>query len=258
MAAGTAYKALFRFYEDLNDFLPAGHRKKDKTYTFKGNPAVKDSIEAQNVPHTEVDLIVVNGNPVDFNYKLRDGDRVSVYPVFETLDIRPAIKTGRKPLRVTKFILDVHLGKLARLLRMTGFDTMYRNDYEDAEIIRIGEEETRIILTRDRGILKNSRVTRGYFIRSQKPWEQIKEVINRFQLQDDIKFLCRCIKCNSPIESVEKKEVAHMLKAGTANIYSRFFKCRGCGNIYWQGSHFNRMAGYMKRLQTELRSKQSG
>ncbi len=258
MATGTENKAFFRFYEELNDFLPARYRKKELVYSFRGNPAVKDSIEAQNVPHTEVDLIIVNGNPADFSYKLRDGDRVSVYPVFESFDIGSVIKTGRKPLRVTKFILDVHLGKLARLLRMTGFDTLYRNDYDDDEIIRIGAKETRIILTRDRGILKNSRVTRGYFIRSQKPREQLKEVINRFQLHNEIRFLCRCIKCNGMIENVEKKRVAHMLEADTATFYSTFYRCSGCGNIYWKGSHFNHMAGYMERLQTELGREQSG
>ena len=146
--------ANFRFYEELNDFLPENKRKIEYSYAFYGTPAVKDAIEAEGVPHTEVDLILVNGKSVGFDYLLQHSDRVSVYPVFETLDISPVIRLREKPLRESKFILDVHLGKLTKLLRRLGFDSNYRNDYSDPEIVNISLKEKRIILTRDRGILK--------------------------------------------------------------------------------------------------------
>lgn len=247
-------KAIFRFYEELNDFLPAGKRKKEKIYAFNGNPSIKDAIEAQNVPHTEVDLIVVNGNPVDFSYKLNEGDRVAVYPVFESLDIAPAIKSSRTPLRDTKFILDVHLGKLARLLRMMGFDTLYRNDFEDKEIIKTASGEKRIILTRDKGILKNNLVERGCYIRSQKPEKQLKEVILRLQLQSSVKFLSRCLTCNGKIVETDKKIIEKRLKPGTRKYFNTFFCCNECGRIYWKGSHYERMRKYFQNMKSEILS----
>jgi uncharacterized protein len=239
-------KASFRFYEELNDFLPAGREKQDNVYVFKGNPTVKDAIEAQNVPHTEVDLIMVNGDPVDFSYKMNDGDRVSVYPVFETFDIS-ALKPG-KPARETRFILDVHLGKLAKYLRMAGFDTKYRNNLEDQEIITISLEENRIILTRDKGILKNKMVQKGYYLRSQNPREQLNEVIRRFQLRENIRFLSRCISCNGVITNVPKEEIKQYLMPGTRNNFEKFYRCQDCLKIYWEGSHYDRMMSHYRDI----------
>jgi uncharacterized protein len=242
-------KATFRFYEELNDFLPSGERKKDRIYGFKGTPSVKDAIEAQNIPHTEVDLILVNGYPVKFTHKLKNGDHVSVYPVFESFDISAVRQEPGEPLRKPSFILDVHLGKLTRLLRMTGFDSYYRNDLDDSEIIVRAEAENRIILTRDLGILKNSRVTKGYYIRSQIPGEQLKEVINRFQLRSIINFFRRCMECNGEITETAKADIENDLKPGTRNFYEKFFRCRQCGKIYWEGSHFERMRDLYGDLQ---------
>jgi uncharacterized protein len=250
MKPETRNRAAFRFYEELNDFLPAKQRKQDRIYIFNGNPSLKDAIEAQNIPHTEVDLVIVNGKPADINCKLKDGDKVSVYPVFESLDIS-RIKLGQ-PLRETRFILDVHLGKLAKLIRMTGFDTSYRNDFKDDEIINLAIEEKRIIITRDRGLLKNSRVDRGYYIRSHKPAEQLKEVILRFQLQTSMKFLSRCIICNGIIVTADKKDVSKLLKPDTLTYFNKFYRCIKCGKVYWEGSHFKRMQGYFRELKLSL------
>ncbi len=251
MKQGYDKKAIFRFYEELNDFLPAGERKRDRIYYFRGNPSVKDAIEAQNIPHTEVDLILVNGRPVSFDHKLKNSDRVSVYPVFESFDIS-GVKQDSGPVRDSRFILDVHLGKLAKYLRMAGFDTFYRNDLKDDEIIKRSVEENRIILTRDKGILKNSLVQKGYYIRSQNPWEQLKETILRFQLQSSIQFLSRCMECNGIIAEVKKKEIEKFLKPGTSRNFDKFFRCTNCGRIYWEGSHFTRMKQYYKDLKTFL------
>ena len=126
--------ASFRFYEELNDFLPRENRKRAFDYAFNGTPAVKDAIEAIGVPHTEVDLILVDGVSVGFAHLLQGGERVAVYPTFERLDISPLNRLRPQPLREPRFILDVHLGKLARYLRLAGFDAAYGDEADDAAI----------------------------------------------------------------------------------------------------------------------------
>ena len=238
----------FRFYEELNDFLPADKKKKDIDYEFEGNPGIKDAIEAQGVLHPEVEIILVNGKSVDFHYKLRDQDRVSVYPVFESLDVRPLVRLRPEPLREPRFVVDVHLGKLAANLRLLGFDTLYRNDYSDPEIVECSVREHRIILTRDRGILKTGAVTHGYCVRSDSPLEQTREVLRRFDLYSRVKLYNRCIKCNGIIEPVDKNRIRDQLPELAAKNYNRFHKCTKCGQIYWKGSHFQRMQKKVEKI----------
>jgi uncharacterized protein with PIN domain len=233
--------AEFRFYEELNDFLPVEKRKTSFPYRFKGTPSVKDAVEAIGVPHTEIDLIVVNGSSVGWEYRLGDGDRVGVYPVFESLDISPVIRLRAEPLRETRFVLDVHLGKLARLLRMLGFDTAYGRDYTDHRIVEISLGEGRIILTRDRGVLKTGVVTRGYWVRSSNPREQLCEVVRRFDLASRVRPFDRCMICNAALEPVAKSEVVGSLPPRTRETRDEFYRCSGCGKVYWKGSHYARM-----------------
>ncbi len=247
-------KAYFRFYEELNDFLPAEKKKEEFSYEFSISPSVKDAIEAIGVPHVEVDLILVNGASVDFSYILKDGDRVSVYPVFESLDITNLTHLREKPLRAVKFILDVHLGKLAKYLRLFGFDTFYHNDYIDPEIIEIAIREKRIILSRDVEMLKNKKVTHGYWIRSQFLQEQLREVILRFDLRNLIKPFQRCLVCNGILIEVDKKDIIQNLKPKTLKFYNEFWSCTSCGKIYWKGSHYERMKKYIEVF-TRLHSK---
>jgi uncharacterized protein with PIN domain len=230
-----------RFYQELNDFLPPDRRKRTFQHSYYGNMTIKDVIESLGVPHTEIDMILVNRESVGFSYKPCNDDFVSVYPVFESIDISSVTKLRPKPLRHSRFILDVHLGKLAKYLRMLGFDTLYQNDFEDQQIIDISVNEKRIILTRDIGILKNSKVTHGYWIRSQHPGEQVTEVIQRFDLARSIKPLNRCIECNGKITSVDKNEVIGQLKPKTFRYFDEFYRCANCGKVYWEGSHFSKM-----------------
>jgi uncharacterized protein len=241
-------KAWFRFYEELNDFLAVDKQKVAFLYSFKGNPSVKDAIEAIGVPHVEVDLILVNGLERDFSYRLEDGDNVSVYPVFESMDISGVTHLRGKPLRDIKFIADVHLGKLARYLRLSGFDTLYTTDYDDMEIISLAIKEHRIVLTRDKGILRNRLVTRGYWLRSQDPKEQIREVINRFDLKNQVNLFSRCSQCNSLLSDVTRDEVIQILQPKTACYYEEFKKCPGCNKIYWRGSHCERLARLIQQI----------
>jgi len=233
--------AWFRFYEELNDFLPQGRRKKSFPYSFRGNPSVKDAIEALGIPHVEVDLILVNGQPVDFSQGLQNGDSVSVYPVFESFDISGVTRLRNNPLRVTKFITDVHLGKLTRHLRLCGFDTYFRADCTDPEIINISLSEKRIILTRDKGLLKNKQVTHGYWIRSAFHEEQLKEIFLRFDLKTRLSPFTRCMECNTILAEVLKDDISDRLLPNTRLYYHKFKECPGCRRIYWNGSHYERM-----------------
>ncbi len=227
-----------RFYEELNDFLPC--EKQKKSYTRRSFPgqSVKDLIESENVPHTEIDLILVNGSPVDFSYHVRDKDMISVYPVFESFDISGVTGLRQKPLRKPLFVLDVHLGKLARYMRISGFDCLYSNSFEDREISEIAFRESRIVLTRDRGLLKRSCVKRGHWVRSQQPADQLKEVIERFNLEKRINPLSICPSCNGILAKTRKEDIAEKLPAKTALYYNEFSICTACGKIYWKGSHF--------------------
>ena len=238
----------FRFYEELNDFLPFAKRKTSFPYANKGNQSVKDAIEALGVPHVEVDMVIVNGKPVDFSYKLRNKDQISVYPVFESFDVSKASSLRAKPLRDTKFILDVHLGRLSKYLRLCGFDTLFENHFTDGEIIDRSLEEYRIILTRDKGLLKNKRVTHGYWIRSTKPDEQLSEVIKKFDLKNGLHPFTRCLECNGILADVQKEEIIDKLLPKTKDFYNGFKKCPVCSKIYWEGSHYERMKSFIGSL----------
>ena len=233
--------ATFRFYEELNDFLPSEKQKQEILYTFRGQPAIKDPIEAIGVPHTEVDLILVNGISVGFSYQLQSNDRVSVYPEFESLDISSVQKLRDTPLRRTAFVLDVHLGTLARLLRFLGFDVIYRNDFDDPEIIRIGLDEHRIILTRDRRMLFHRCITHARCMHSTDTLEQVREVLDRFDLYDQIRMSHRCPRCNGLVQAVDKNDILDQLEPLTIKYYSDFSQCTDCGQIYWKGGHYKRL-----------------
>lgn len=246
------FSAYFRFYEELNDFLPSGKRKIPFPYCFTGNPSVKDAIESVGVPHVEVDLIIVNGDPVSFAYRLKDGDNVSVYPVFESIDITGVSPLRARPLRITKFILDVHLGRLAKYLRLCGFDTCYNKLLDDNEIVERSLSEGRIILTRDKGLLKNRKVTHGYWVRSTNPKEQLTEVLNRFDLKKNLVPFSRCMECNGIVNEVSKDEIDPLIPPKTRKYFTNFKRCSGCGKIYWEGSHFEKMKEFIVAIRDNL------
>jgi len=234
-----------RFYEELNDFLPLEKHKITFHHPFSGNPTIKDLIESLRVPHTEIDLIIVNGNSVDFSYAVQDHDKISVYPTFESLDITPIIKLRPEPLRDPKFILDVHLGKLAKYLRLLGFNVLYDNHYDDKNIIEIAKSQHRIILTRDIGILKNKTVTHGYWVRNIDWKEQVAEILTRFELFSKIAPFTRCLECNGVLEPIEKSKIEDQLPPKTKKFYQRYAKCPECNRIYWEGTHYEKMKKFV-------------
>jgi hypothetical protein len=245
-------EATFRFYSELNDFLPSDRKQVPFTHVFKGRPAIKDTIEALGVPHTEVDLILANEVSVDFSYRLRDGDHISVYPVFEAMDISPALRLRPEPLREVRFVVDTHLGRLAGYLRMVGFDTLYRNDYVDDELARISSQQGRILLTKDRGLLKRNAITHGSYVRAIHPRAQLSEVLRRFDLAGLLTPFQRCMRCNGEMNPVPKEEILDQLPPQTRLEHNAFQRCEGCGQIYWQGSHFRRMQDFISQVVAEI------
>ncbi len=243
--------ATFRFYEELNDFLPPGRRKIDFQHSFKGRESVKDMIEALGVPHTEVDLILVNGVSVDFGYILQDGDRISVYPVFESLDIRDVTHLREIPLRETRFIADVNIGDIVKHMRALGLDVYCDPTLSPRDIIRISRAEKRTILTKSRKLLKRREVIRGIFIRSGTIVEQIRGIIDFLSLRKAITPFSRCLKCNSPLIRVTKESVLDRIPPKAREFYDEYSYCDGCDRIYWQGTHFARI----KKLVDEILAK---
>jgi len=242
-------KVTLRFYEELNDFLPSSKRKKRFEHNFIDRTSVKDMIESLGVPHTEIDLILVNGNSVDFSYLINNEDDISVYPMFESLDITNLQRLRAKPLRKPKFILDVHLGTLAKYMRMLGFDTFYQNNYEDEEIVKISLKDKRTILTKDRGILKRSEVMHGYWIRSSTTMDQLIEVIKRFDLKEQTKELSRCLLCNTLLKKTTKEKVIDRLPRKIKELQNKFYFCENCDKIFWKGSHYTKMKGIIEQIQ---------
>ncbi|SHJ35345.1 hypothetical protein SAMN02745165_02160 [Malonomonas rubra DSM 5091] len=238
--------ANFKFFGRLQAMV-AGRGAEGHDYSFQQNPAIKDAIEALGVPHTEVDLILVAGSPVSFSYHLQDGDPVAVYPVGDFVAASPSAKLTLPPPEPLGFVLDVHLGKLARRLRMLGFDCRYRNDYADPEIIKLALDDGLIILTRDRGILKHACVKHGYLVGSQLVDEQVREVLGRYDLYDRISPQSRCPSCNGQLREIEKERIRQRLQPKTARYYSQFYICSSCEKLYWQGSHYKKIAAWLQQ-----------
>lgn len=233
--------ASFRFYEELNDFIAPERRYRSFELDCPPAATVKHVVEALGVPHTEIELILRNGASVGFGEHLCHGDRVAIYPKFESLDISPLLRLRARPLRVTRFVADAHLGGLTRLLRMAGFDTLYDNHFADAEIVRLAGAEGRIVLTRDRELLKRRGVSHGCYVHALKPAEQLAEILARLDLAASLRPLSLCLDCNVPLQPVAKAAVADRLPAAVRERQQRFSTCSVCRRVFWEGSHWHRM-----------------
>lgn len=233
--------AHFRYYAELNDFLPGARRGREFSASCAADASVKHVVESHGVPHTEVELILVNGDPVDFAHRPRPGDRISVYPKFEAFDVRPLLRLRPEPLRQTRFIADAHLGGLARLLRMAGLDTLFSNRYADAEIVAIAGQDGRIILSRDRELLKRREVSHGCYVHALDPEAQFREMITRLDLANSLRPFALCLECNLPLAGAAPAEVADLLPPRVRERCAHFSRCPGCRRVYWEGSHWRRM-----------------
>lgn len=241
MADSPAAAVTFRFYAELNDFLAPERRGREFASRCPPRASVKHMIEALGVPHTEVELVLVNGESVAFDRLLANGDRVAVYPVFEAFDVASLVRVRERPLRETRFIADAHLGALAHLLRLFGFDTLYDNHLDDEEIARTASAEHRIVLTRDRGLLKRRAITHGCYVRAVRRDEQLREVFDRLDLAGGVRPFTRCLQCNGPLREAMAQEVADRVPPAVLARHDRFALCVGCDRVYWEGTHWRRM-----------------
>lgn len=241
-----------RFYGYLNDFINLEQKKIKRTATpyylhyFNGRQTIKDIIESLGVPHPEVTLIIKRGEFLNFSYLVQSGDLISVYPYFYNFELSAEKKLLPEYPAQPKFILDVHLGKLARYLRRFGFDTAYRNDYGDREIVEQAVKEERIILTRDLGLLMRKRVKWAKFIWNDDPRKQLQEVFERFQLKQYYPQAGRCVNCNSRLIKVEKEEIIERLEPKTKKYFNQFMLCPNCNKLYWRGSHYQKTEKFIK------------
>ncbi len=231
----------------MNDFLRPGWRQKPFDYpTYDGTQSVKHLIESIGVPHTEVALILGNGQPQTFSYLVQSGDRIAVYPAFTSLEINSAVLLRPPPPHPPRFLLDSHLGRLARYLRLLGFDTLYfNNTYDDAELAQIAQDRGCILLSRDRGLLKRSQVVHGCCLHTKEPQEQLRAVLHRYQLYDQIQPWRRCLRCNGPLRPVAKEKILDRLEPKSRLYYHDFQICAVCKQIYWKGSHFNKLESFV-------------
>lgn len=240
--------ARFLFHGRLRRLLAPADPDGVHRYRFTGAPAIKDAIEALGVPHTEVDLIIADGRAVGFDYRLQGEQQIEVAPCGVLPDTGPLLHLSPPVPENPAFIIDVHLGKLARRLRILGFDCRYRNDYSDSRLIELALAEGLIILTRDRGILKWARVRQGYLVGSCHVEEQVCEVLERYLLYGRLRPFCRCPQCNGLLEDVDKESIRHRLLPDTARYYQHFQRCGCCERLYWQGSHYATIVRWVARL----------
>lgn len=241
-----------RVYAELNDFLPRESRGVTLRRPFQPHQTVKDVLEAMGIPHTEVDLIVVNGHAKDFTHRPATGDRIAAYPMFEALDIGSTARLRPEPLRDTRLVVDVNLGRLARLLRLLGLDVWWSRDADDETLVDISLAQRRILLTRDRALLKRRVITHGVYVHSVDPEEQTLEVLRRLDLGRRLAPLTRCLRCNGELIAVEKEDVIDRLQPLTRRHYTDFVRCAECNRIYWPGSHHAKLLRLVERLRENV------
>jgi uncharacterized protein len=227
--------ATFAFLGRLNDFLPRDQRNQVISVEFRGRQTIKHLAESLGVPHPEIGQVMVNGQERMLDTVTEDGDQVTLHPISNGLLVQP------------RFLLDGHLGRLAAYLRMLGFDCLYENDYNDEELAGLAHEEGRILLSRDRRLLMRKIVSFGYCLRALDPLKQLSEVIEHFELKKRIVPFHRCLRCNHPLEPVTKEAILDRLEPLTRLYFDEFQICPACNQIYWKGSHFERMTRLIEK-----------
>lgn len=229
----------------LNDFLPETLRFNHITIELRTSSSVKDVMESQGIPHPEAGQILVNGLQVSFDYRVENDDRIEVFP------LKPDMKES------PKFVLDVHLGTLTRKLRLLGFDSKYRNDFEDSQIAEISHAEDRTVLTRDIKLLMRNKVTKGRWLRSKNTDEQLDEIWENFNLKANMKPFSLCMNCNGKLIPADKEKISSFLLPGTAKEFNEFYQCMECKKIYWRGSHYPKLVGIIESYNGNHFNKQS-
>lgn len=233
--------AAFRFYGELNNFLPPARRGRAVEVECARAATTKHMVEAMGVPHTEVELVLVNGEPAGFSRLLEHGDRVAVYPMFTSLDVAALARVREALPAPLRFVADAHLGGLARFLRMAGFDTLYDNNYIDGDIEQISLDQERVVLTRDRELLKRRGIAHGCYVHAIKSEQQFREIVRRLALAGRVKPFTLCLTCNAPLRGVPKAAVLDRLPPSVRQHHTEFSMCDVCQRVFWKGTHWQRM-----------------
>lgn len=242
-------EALFHFYGELNDFLAPWQRNQPIPLAFRGAQTVKHLFESLGVPHTEVGRLYAGRREVDFSYQVAQGDEMHIYPYAIPLDLPNSVWLSRN--EPAGFVVDNHLGRLAAYLRMLGFDSVYRSDIQDDELAEVAEREERILLTRDHRLLMRNSIRYGYWVRSKLPRQQLGEILRRWNLPPLCRPFRRCIRCNGLLEAVEKEQIVHRLQPLTRLYFEEFRICPDCQQVYWKGSHYERMQTMIAALRVQ-------
>jgi len=247
-------KTYIQFNDSLNFFVKEDKRNSVITYEFEQKRSIKDLLESIGIPHTEVDLIIVDETSVTFEHQVSDNEHINVYPVTCSQEITSStnklIHLQPKPHNPLRFVLDVHLGTLARDLRMLGFDCLYENDYKDKELANISNSTQRVLLTCDLKLLIRRNIEFGYYVRSRNHEEQIQEVLTRYNLFNSLLPFTRCLKCNAPLKPVNKQDIQSELNINTKKYYDNFYQCTNCLKIYWEGSHYLSMIKTVEKIRS--------
>lgn len=247
----TVFKVELTFHGDLPFFLRSKGSRIERPLSER--TSVKDVIEACGVPHTEIDLILADNQPVDFRHVIGSACKVDIFSV-EQGGITTFPENRLQMRQIRSFVADGHLGKLVRDLRLLGNDVAYNRNAEDRQLIAIATAENRALLTRDRRLLMHSAVQHGYYLRSQNPLEQTLEVIRRFELIPNLAPFSRCLRCNAALEAAAKENVWSQLEPLTKIYYDEFRRCGGCGQVYWSGSHFEKLQRRIETIRSRLES----
>lgn len=245
-------QAFFRLYGELNDFLPSSQRTQTVAVPLNGHATVKHLVESLGAPHPEIEAILANQEPVGFDYIVRAGDQIDVHPVSTANKVSQAYPLRPPLVPPLRFVLDTHLGQLATYLRLLGFDALYRNDFDDAELAQISATENRILLTRDRGLLKRKCVVYGYCVRVSEPRQQLIDLLRRYRLIDAVQPWRRCLRCNGLLRTTAKATILDQLEPKTRLFYDDFQQCDTCGQVYWQGSHHARMEAFVTEIMSAV------
>ncbi len=242
------------FHGELNGLLPASYQNCPGILAdTRRRASIKDIVESFGVPHTEVGTILHQGQELPFAYIPEASEIIHIQPHQPPVDISSQTLLQPTVLEAHKFVVDVNVGKLARLLRMLGFDTAYQSKWSDSWIAELAWQEGRIVLSRDKGLLKRKKIEYGRLLRSQQPKTQLQEVLSLFALQQEVRLFSRCLRCNCLLQAVRKERIAHLLLPKTKKYFHEFCICPGCERIYWPGSHMQKMQHLVQTMKPDLR-----
>lgn len=230
--------------------------KKEIDYPLTRRASIKDIIEALHIPHTEISSIFQNDTEISFSHIPEAGERIFLHSFSHGTDVTQPSLLRPDPLPITSFIVDINVGKLARLLRMSGIDTVYDPQWQEKDIAEMAAADRRILLSRNRDLLRRKCILWGHLVRAEQPEKQLAEVMTLFGLRDAIQPFSRCLQCNALLQPVGKSTILHRLEPLTRKYYRKFHVCPDCEQIFWRGSHHKRMEELIERVHHSLNNRE--